>query len=112
MLQRYSRSQWNKNKINDIQGKDPIVYPTLTLSSYAPMASFTKKERRLNESKVGDDTLTSHTVHLHQRAKPEMGTEKYITSKNMNKLRERNYREKNRLDTRIINFMKNKETAL
>lgn len=78
MLQRYSRSQWNKNKINDIQCKDPIVHPTLTLSSYAPMASFTKKERRLNESKVDDDTLTSHTVHLHQRAKPEMGTKKYM----------------------------------
>lgn len=41
-----------------------------------------------------------------------MGTEKYIMSKNMNKLREKNYREKNRLDTRIINFMKNKEIAL
>lgn len=42
------------------------------------MASFTEKERRLNESKVGDETLTSHTVHLHQRAKQEMGTEKYM----------------------------------
>lgn len=42
------------------------------------MASFTKKERRLNESKAGDDTSTSHTVHLNQRGKPEKGTEKYM----------------------------------
>lgn len=62
MLQRYSRSQWNKNKINDIQGKDPIVYPTLTLSSYAPMASFT--DRGLNKQGLQSVTASARPKKL------------------------------------------------
>lgn len=61
-----------------------------------------KKERRLNESKAGDDTSTSHTEHLKQRGKPEKGTEKYmndqkhkrIKRKDLQRVKQASYEEK------------------
>lgn len=60
------------------------------------MASSAKKERWLNESKDSDDSSTSEQASCSTFA-PKSKT----MDKNMNEFKERNCREKNRLDARI-----------